>query len=121
MTVVAVAHLADNPGGARVSDARGRGVGLAQPGPVGAPAPVGVGARVARHRGRDRAPLAVVLLILAGLLLSEAQRFAETVPVPKGLLFLGFTRTPVVLLLVLCVVVSVRLPDVPGVLTALVN
>ncbi|MFI6094472.1 hypothetical protein ACIA8G_02900 [Lentzea sp. NPDC051213] len=48
-------------------------------------------------------PLAVLFLMFAGLLLSEAQRFAETVPVPKGLLFLGFTRTPVVLLLVLCV------------------
>ncbi|MFJ5985413.1 hypothetical protein [Lentzea sp. NPDC092896] len=51
-------------------------------------------------------PLAVVFLMFAGLLLSEAQRFAETVPVPKGLLFLGFTRTPVALLLVLCVLTS---------------
>jgi hypothetical protein len=51
-------------------------------------------------------PLAVVFLMFAGLLLSEAQRFAETVPVPKGLLFLGFTRTPVALLIVLCVLAS---------------
>lgn len=51
-------------------------------------------------------PLAVVFLMFAGLLLSEAQRFAETVPVPKGLLFLGFTRTPVALLLALCVLAS---------------
>ncbi len=51
-------------------------------------------------------PLLVLVLMFAGLLLSEAQRFAETVPVPKGLLFLGFSRTPVVLLLVLCVVLS---------------
>jgi hypothetical protein len=51
-------------------------------------------------------PLAVVFLMFAGLLLSEAQRFAETVPVPKGLLFLGFTRTPVALLLVLCLLSS---------------
>jgi hypothetical protein len=51
-------------------------------------------------------PLAVVFLTFAGLLLSEAQRFAETVPVPKGLLFLGFTRTPVALLIVLCVFAS---------------
>ncbi|HEX8865739.1 MAG TPA: hypothetical protein VF821_08790 [Lentzea sp.] len=51
-------------------------------------------------------PLAVVFLMFAGLLLSEAQRFAETVPVPKGLLFLGFTRTPVALLIVLCVLTS---------------
>lgn len=49
-------------------------------------------------------PLTVVFLMFAGLLLSEAQRFAETVPVPKGLLFLGFTRTPVTLLLVACLV-----------------
>lgn len=48
----------------------------------------------------------VLVLMFAGLLLSEAQRFAETVPVPKGLLFLGFTRTPVALLLVLCLVAS---------------
>ncbi|MFS8103948.1 hypothetical protein LFM09_43190 [Lentzea alba] len=47
-------------------------------------------------------PLTVLFLMFAGLLLSEAQRFAETVPVPKGLLFLGFTRTPVALLLVVC-------------------
>ncbi|WP_086668229.1 hypothetical protein [Lentzea kentuckyensis] len=51
-------------------------------------------------------PLAVVFLMFAGLLLSEAQRFAETVPVPKGLLFLGFTRTPVALLLATCVLAS---------------
>ncbi|NKE55903.1 hypothetical protein FXN61_03300 [Lentzea sp. PSKA42] len=51
-------------------------------------------------------PLAVVFLMFAGLLLSEAQRFAETVPVPKGLLFLGFTRTPVALLIILCVLAS---------------
>lgn len=51
-------------------------------------------------------PLAVVFLMFAGLLLSEAQRFAETVPVPKGLLFLGFTRTPVALLIALCVAVG---------------
>ncbi|RAS70635.1 hypothetical protein C8D87_101936 [Lentzea atacamensis] len=51
-------------------------------------------------------PLAVVFLMFAGLLLSEAQRFAETVPVPKGLLFLGFTRTPVALLIALCVLAS---------------
>ncbi|MGW4208980.1 hypothetical protein ACWEIJ_13415 [Lentzea sp. NPDC004789] len=51
-------------------------------------------------------PLAVVFLMFAGLLLSEAQRFAETVPVPKGLLFLGFTRTPVALLIVLCLLTS---------------
>ncbi|KJK46504.1 hypothetical protein UK23_23155 [Lentzea aerocolonigenes] len=51
-------------------------------------------------------PLAVVFLMFCGLLLSEAQRFAETVPVPKGLLFLGFTRTPVALLIVLCVLAS---------------
>ncbi|MCP2241505.1 hypothetical protein [Lentzea aerocolonigenes] len=51
-------------------------------------------------------PLAVLVLMFGGLLLSEAQRFAETVPVPKGLLFLGFTRTPVVLLIVLCVTVG---------------
>ncbi len=51
-------------------------------------------------------PLAVVFLMFAGLLLSEAQRFAETMPVPKGLLFLGFTRTPVALLIVLCVLTS---------------
>ena len=51
-------------------------------------------------------PLAVLVLMFAGLLLSEAQRFAETLPVPKGLLFLGFTRTPVVLLLVLCLAAS---------------
>ncbi|MEV6238299.1 hypothetical protein [Lentzea sp. NPDC051838] len=51
-------------------------------------------------------PLVVVFLMFAGLLLSEAQRFAETVPVPKGLLFLGFTRTPVALLLTLCLAVG---------------
>ncbi|MGW6933490.1 hypothetical protein ACWGE0_25770 [Lentzea sp. NPDC054927] len=51
-------------------------------------------------------PLVVVFLMFAGLVLSEAQRFAETVPVPKGLLFLGFTRTPVALLIVLCVLSS---------------
>lgn len=51
-------------------------------------------------------PLAVVFLMFTGLLLSEAQRFAETMPVPKGLLFLGFTRTPVALLIVLCVLTS---------------
>jgi MFS family permease len=51
-------------------------------------------------------PLAVAFLMFAGLLLSEAQRFAETVPVPKGLLFLGFTRTPVALLIALCVAVG---------------
>ncbi|GGU38462.1 hypothetical protein [Lentzea flava] len=51
-------------------------------------------------------PLAVVFLMFGGLLLSEAQRFAETVPVPKGLLFLGFTRTPVALLIALCLVAN---------------
>lgn len=66
-------------------------------------------------------PLVVLVFVFAGLLLSEAQRFAETVPVPKGLLFLGFTRTPVVLLLVGCLALGGVVEPAQDVLVALVN
>ncbi len=60
----------------------------------------------------DSAPvvsaLVVVALFLASVvfLLSEAQRWAERTPVPSGLLFFGFSRIPVVVLLTVALAVS---------------
>ncbi|MEV4057052.1 hypothetical protein AB0J55_38100 [Amycolatopsis sp. NPDC049688] len=90
---------AENPGVSTL-------VRLLVPAAVAYPALVLVLAIVTDWPAFSALPVTAAFLSLALLALTEAQRLAERYQVPSGLLFLGFSRTPATLLLVVVFAVS---------------